>query len=59
MIEGSCDVINPYGDFIVHRLRVGDFFGAADLLGICEVEFFGNIIASENGCRILVIEKPD
>jgi hypothetical protein len=40
-------------------LQSGDFFGAADLLGICEVEYFGNIIAGENGCVIKVIERPD
>ena len=59
MIEGSCDVVNPFGEFFVHKLRVGDFFGAADLLAICEVEFFGDIIAGEDGCRVMVIDKPD
>ncbi len=43
----------------MHKLRVGDFFGAADLLAICEVEFFGDIIAGEDGCRVMVIDKPD
>ena len=52
-------MVNPFDEFFVHKLRVGDFFGAADLLGICEVEYFGDIIAGENGCRILVIDKPD
>ena len=59
IVSGTCDVINPYDNFLVHQLQSGDFFGAADLLGICEIEYFGNIFAGENGCVIKIIEKPD
>ena len=59
VLEGSCTVVNPVDNFKVFELRAGNHFGASDLLRIVDSDFLGDIVAGEQGARVLVIPKPD
>jgi len=59
ILEGSCKVMVPEKNFEVFELRSGNHFGASDLLRIPDIEYLGQIIAGEKGCKCMVISAPD
>jgi len=59
VLEGSCEVINKADNSNLFELTHGNHFGTSDLLRIVDTEYLGDIIAGEQGAKILVIPKPD
>ena len=70
VLDGSCKVVNNYEYetekgkkerryFEVFELRVGNHFGASDLLKIADMEYLGDIVAGDKGAKIMLIERPD
>ena len=41
------------------ELSHGNHFGTSDFLRIVDTEYLGDIVAGENGAKILMIPKPD
>ena len=59
ILEGTAEVINPADKFCVCQLGQGSHFGAADLLQLVGVEYFGNIHAGPRGLKVLQVERAD
>ena len=59
VLDGKVHVRNPYDDYCLAELSMGNHFGASDLIRGVDIDYYGDVYSGPYGVKLLVIEKPD